>query len=157
MKIIIDTHEQCPYQFQGKHYAGVEIERGNLVTGDYSLHGLTDKIAIERKELSDLVQCLGCERERFEREIQRAQGLDFFSVVIESSWIELASGQYRSNLNPHSGCQSVLTFMARYGVPFFFAGSRAAAEYVCWSLLRQYLEGVTKRLKAIVKAHETAA
>lgn len=78
MKIIVDSRERCPYQFQGKHYAGVEIERGSLVTGDYSLHGLADRIAIERKELSDLVQCLGRERERFEREIQRAQGLASF-------------------------------------------------------------------------------
>lgn len=51
---------------------------------------MTDKVAIERKELSDLMQCLGEDRERFTRELVRAKGLDFFAVVIESNWQELA-------------------------------------------------------------------
>lgn len=110
-------------------------------------------MAVERKELSDLVQCLGRERERFERELQRARGLDCFAVVVEASWRDLAGGNYRSRLRPHAGCQSIAAFMARYGVPFLFAGSRAAAEYASWSILRQYLEGARKRLKAIVGAH----
>lgn len=153
MKILIDIREQAPFSFQGKHYAGVDIERGALQSGDYSLAGLSDKVAVERKELSDLVACLGRERERFERELQRAQGLDAFCVVVEASWRELAQGAYRSRLNPHSACQSIAAFMARYRLPFLFAGTRVAAEYVTWSFLRQYLEGARRRWKAIVKAH----
>lgn len=129
MKIIVDSREQSPFSFQGKFYADIQIETGTLATGDYSLAGLTDKAAVERKELADLVQCLGRERERFERELIRAQGLDCFAVVVEAGWQELAGGQYRSKLNPHSACQSVAAFTARYGTPFYFVGSRAAAEY----------------------------
>lgn len=156
MKIIVDTREQRPFAFSGKRYEGVEIERAGLITGDYSLAGLTDRVAIERKELADLVQCLGRERDRFERELQRGSGLDFFAVVIEGTCQELAGGEYRSQLNPHSACQSVAAFMARLRVPFLFAGSRSGAEYFTWSLLRQYLEGARKRYAAIVKAHEAA-
>lgn len=61
MKILIDTREQAPYSFQGKYYQDVKIEHGTLQSGDYSLAGLTDKIAVERKELPDLIQCLGRE------------------------------------------------------------------------------------------------
>lgn len=156
MKILIDTREQTPFTFQGKTYVDVQTEAGMLLTGDYSLAGLTDKIAVERKSFADLVQCLGRERERFERELQRAAALDFFVVVIEADWREIVQGQYRSQLNPHSACQSVAAFMARLRVPFLFAGSRAGAEYCTWSLLRQYLEGARKRLREIVKAHEAA-
>lgn len=156
MKIIVDTRERRPFSFAGKRYEGVITEAGSLATGDYSLAGLTDRVAIERKELADLVQCLGRERERFERELVRAAGLDFFAVVIEGTCLELANGEYRSQLNPHSACQSIAAFMARLRVPFLFAGSRAAAEYFTWSLLRQYLEGARKRYKAILKAHEAA-
>ncbi|WP_241160230.1 hypothetical protein [Desulfovibrio sp. ZJ369] len=53
---------------------------GSLTVGDYSLEGLTDKVAVERKELPDLVQCLGRERERFERELQRGMPLDAFAA-----------------------------------------------------------------------------
>lgn len=156
MKIIVDSREQAPFSFQGRFYDGVEVESGGLPTGDYSLAGLTDKAAVERKELSDLVACLGRERDRFERELQRAAALECFAVVIEAGWHELAGGQYRSKLKPHAACQSIAAFTARYRIPFLFAGSRKAAEYLTWSVLRQYLEGARKRLTAIVKAHEDA-
>ena len=156
MKILIDSREQTPFTFQGKTYADVQTETATLATGDYSLAGLTDKIAVERKSLADLVQCLGRERERFERELIRAAALDCFAVVIEADWRELAQGQYRSQLNPHSACQSIAAFTARLKIPFIFSGSRAGAEYMTWSVLRQYLEGARKRLRAIVKAHEAA-
>ena len=71
MLIVQDSREQAPYAFRAPRYEGVMVEVGPLQIGDYSLHGLQDKVAAERKELSDLVQCLGRERERFERELQR--------------------------------------------------------------------------------------
>ena len=156
MKILIDSREQAPFTFQGKTYAGVQIETGTLATGDYSLAGLTDKIAIERKSVADLVQCLGRERKRFERELIRAAALDSFVVVVEADWREIAQGQYRSQLNPHAACQSIAAFTARLKISFLLAGSRAGAEYMTWSVLRQYLDGARKRYAAIVKAHEAA-
>lgn len=156
MKIIIDSREQLPFAFCGEHYQDVTVSREALPVGDYSLAGLTDRAAIERKSLDDLVQCLGRERGRFERELLRAASLEMFCVVIESSWQELAQGQYRSRLNPRAACQSICAFMARRGIAFFFAGSRTAAEYVTYSLLQKYLEGSRKRLLAIVTAHDAA-
>jgi hypothetical protein len=153
MRVIIDSREQAPFAFQHERYAGTEVEVGTLDTGDYSLAGLADRVAVERKSLPDLVACLGRERERFEREMQRAAALDSFCVVIEAAWGELAGGKYRGQLNPHSACQSVLAFACRYRVPFLFAGSRVGAEYACWGFLRQYLEGARKRWGNIVKAH----
>ena len=100
--------------------------------------------------------CLGRERERFERELARGAALDAFAVVCEGSWLELSRGEYRSRLNPHAACQSVLAFAGRYRLPFFFAGSRGAAEYMTWGLLRQYLEGARKRWKAIAEAQGAA-
>lgn len=157
MRIIQDSREQSPFAFNSPRYEGVTVEVGALQVGDYSLHGLTDKVAVERKELSDLVQCLGRERERFERELQRGAALDAFAVVVEASWADLAGGNFRSRLNPHAACQSVLAFMSRYRTPFFFAGSRTAAEYATWGFLHQYLEGARKRWKTIVAAHGDAA
>lgn len=156
MRVIVDSREQVPFAFSGPRYEGVTVEVGTLTVGDYSLAGLTDKVAVERKSLPDLVACLGRERERFERELQRGAALDAFAVVVEASWADLAGGKYRSKLQPHAACQSVLAFAGRYRLPFPFAGSRAAAEYVAWFFLRQYLEGARRRWAAIVKAHDAA-
>lgn len=155
MKIIIDTREQEPFTFRHEKM-NATTELGTLAVGDYSLAGLEDKVAVERKSLSDLVMCLGRERERFERELARGAALDAFAVVCEGSWLELAQGEYRSRLNPHAACQSVLAFAGRYRVPFLFAGSRSAAEYMAWGFLRQYLEGARKRWKAIAEAQGAA-
>jgi len=154
MRIVADSREQLPFVFGHPKYAGTAVEIGTLSVGDYSVGGLTDRVAVERKSLPDLVACLAAERARFERELQRAAALDAFCVVVEASWADLASGQYRSQLNPHSACQSVLAFEARYRIPFHFAGSRAAAEYCTWGFLKQYLAGALKRYGAIAKAAE---
>ena len=156
MQIIVDSREQLPFTFSHERY-DVQIQQGTLAVGDYSLRNLEDKVAVERKSLPDLVQCLGRERSRFERELQRGMALDAFTVVVEASWSDLASGNFRSRINQHAACQSVLAFMARYRMPFLFAGSRAAAEYAAWGFLRQYLEGARKRWANIVKAHGEAA
>ena len=157
MKILIDSREQLPFAFSGKSFEDVTTEAGSLPTGDYSLAGLTDLVAVERKSLPDLVACLSHERERFERELVRARGLDAFAVVIEATFEDLAHGRYRSKLNPHSACQSVLSFSARLGIPFLFAGSRAGAEYATAGFLRQYLNGCRARIKAIEKAAQEGA
>ena len=156
MKILVDSREQRPFNFEHERY-DVQIQPGTLTVGDYSLAGLQDKVAVERKSLPDLVGCLGRERERFERELQRGAALDAFAVVVEAAWADLAGGNFRSQLNPHAACQSVLAFMSRYRTPVLFAGSRAAAEYVTWGFLLQFLEGARKRWASIVKAHGEAA
>ena len=158
MTILVDTREQKPFSFVGsRYYADVTTERTTLTCGDYSLPGFEDKVAVERKELSDLIQCLGYERERFERELLRGRGLDAFCVVVEANFEDIASGSYHSKFNPHAACQSVIAFMGRYRCPFWLAGSRKGAEYFTYSFLRQYLMDAQKRYKAIEKlVKETA-
>ena len=145
MKILIDTREQRPFSFIGETGEPIPTERATLATGDYSLAGYADRVAVERKSLADLVACLCHERKRFERELERARELDAFAVVVESSWDDLAAGRYRSRLNPHSACQSVVAFSVRFGTPFFFAGSRKGAEYTTVSFLRQFQKQEKRR------------
>ena len=152
MKIIVDSREQHPFTFEGRE--GVEIVSGSLTTGDYSLVGLEDRVALERKSLADLVSCLtGSNRERFERELNRGRALDYFAVVIEAGFGELTAKQYRSNLNPHAAAQSIIAFQIRHGVPFLWAGSHRAAEYLTYWSLAKYLREAAKRYESIVKAH----
>ncbi len=151
MKLIVDTREQLPFEFTHERYKDATLQKGTLSIGDYSVFGFENSVAVERKSLPDLVGCLGRDRERFERELQRARGLDSFCVVVEASWLDLARGEYRSQLNPHAACQSVMSFSARYGISFLFAGSRTAAEYVVYSFLRQYLKGIEIVMKNIQK------
>ena len=151
MTIVVDTREQAPFDFL-QCGADIETARAALSTGDYSLAGLETRIAVERKSLFDLVQCLGAGRARFERELQRAAALESFCVVVESTWQALVDGKYRSNLNPGAACASIAAFSARYGIAFHFAGNRAQAERYTALYLRQYLRGKAHELDAIRQA-----
>lgn len=150
MRLVVDSREQTPFTFAGYD---AEVSEGALTVGDYSLFGLTDRVAVERKSLADLVLCLGRERERFERELQRAAALSAFMVVVEAPWGDLAAGNYRSQLNPNSARQSVLAFTCRYRVPFMFAGTRAEAERMTFDYLWHYLRSARERLKTLLRAH----
>ncbi|MGN6544490.1 MAG: hypothetical protein ACTHK7_05545, partial [Aureliella sp.] len=62
---IVDTREQTPLDL-----APLRVQPGTLDTGDYALAGC-DSVRIERKSLPDLIACVGRERDRFDREIER--------------------------------------------------------------------------------------
>lgn len=50
--IVIDTREQAPLPF-----SRLAVERGTLVSGDYSFRGGEELFAVERKSIPDLVAC----------------------------------------------------------------------------------------------------
>ena len=81
LPIVRDSREQAPFTFSG---LPVEVSVGALEAGDYSLHGFERRVAVERKELGDLVGCLGTDRERFQRELARLRGYDCAAVVVEA-------------------------------------------------------------------------
>lgn len=150
MKIIVDSREQAPFNFSRYN---AEIEKAALSVGDYSLIGFQHHVAIERKEINDLIGCLmGSGRDRFERELSKARYFDLFAVVVEASMEDISRGRYRSQLKPQSALQSVFTFHVRYRVPFIWAGTRDGAEYTTYSLLSKYFYEIEQRYKQAAKA-----
>lgn len=98
LPIIRDFREQAPFAFSG---LPVEVEVGALEAGDYSVRGFERRVAVERKELQDLVGCLSGERDRFERELARLRGYDSAAVIVEEPMSALRQGRYRGHLNPN--------------------------------------------------------
>lgn len=148
MRILIDTREQIPFTFS--RFLNAEVEKATLPAGDYSFPGFEDRVAIERKELNDLIGCLkGSNRDRFERELNKARNYELFAVVIESSLEDVSKGRYHSEMKAHAALQSIFAFQVRYRAPFVWAGSRAAAEYVTYSLLEKYLTEIEKRFERL--------
>ena len=154
LKIIRDSREQCPFTFAGYP---VVVEVAVLEAGDYSLAGFERRVAVERKELGDLIGCLSGERERFERELARLRGYDCAAVVVEASSDDLRAGRYRSKLDAGAAWQSVLAFSMRYRVPFIFCQDREDAEAVTFNLLRHYHRDRARELQALTTPSKVAA
>jgi hypothetical protein len=151
-QIVRDTREQEPFLFLGYP---VEVVEGALNAGDYSIPGFTDRVAVERKSLSDLVGCLTTGRDRFTRELERLRGYESAVVVVESGYNDLAAGRYRSKLNPASALQSIVSMMQAYRMPFFFAGTRPNAERFAFDFLRHYYRHAEARYRAIQSMGDT--
>jgi ERCC4-type nuclease len=157
MIILVDTREQAPFLFRGRHYDHVETMPAALPTGDYSLPGFEDRIAVERKSLDDLIGCLmNDNRDRFERELFRAAPYELFTVVVEASVEDVRLGRFTSKMKPHSVFQSLAAFQVRYRVPFMFCGSRTGAEYWTYSLFDKYLKDIKDRMEIVRNGQDIA-
>ena len=143
MRLLIDTREQAPYEFEAPS------EVGTVPVGDYSICGLENHVAVERKELNDLISCLGSGRERFEKELHKGRALDYFALVIEASLSDLINGRYCSDMNPKSVIQSLLAFSVRYRLPIFFCENRKYGQRITESLLLKYGREIEKRFNLI--------
>ncbi len=122
---IVDSREQTPLDL-----TPLTVVQGTLATGDYSVRGLEHVIAIERKSESDLLACMGQERERFEREVQRLLGYPCRALVIESCWPSFDRGAWRSRITPAAAIGSLLGWTAA-GLPIVMAGDhQRAGQYV---------------------------
>ncbi len=115
MILLIDNREPDPHP-GGPHFS-VETARGTLQTGDFSLPCCEEWIAVERKTLDDLIGCLTNSRERFKKELQRAQRIRDFVVIVEGSYADILRGNYRSAMNPKAAWESVIAAAVRHPVP----------------------------------------
>ena len=151
MKIIIDTREQLPFQFEG-----IETIVDTLPTGDYSIEGLRHSVAVERKSLQDLLGCIGKQRERFEAELMRLRGYRHQMVIVEEPFEKILSGEYRhdgairSQVHPNAAISTICAWQGRLGVPFMFFDGRESAQKFLIEWFRQIVKGYVKQTEGII-------
>jgi DNA excision repair protein ERCC-4 len=144
MRILCDSREQKPFLFGGYD---VQVERAALPTGDYSLPAFEDKIAVERKNgIDELVTCLSRDRDRFSRELARAQSFEYFAVIIEGRLDDIMAGRYRSRMSSNAVIESIAALSVRYRMAFLFCGNRAQAERMTYSLLSKYQREIEQKM-----------
>lgn len=133
--LLVDTREQRPLRFSDL----VRVESVTLGTGDYSAAGLTDRVAIERKSLPDLVACCGPERDRFLDCCRRLRAYEVRAVVVEASVNDVLAHAYRSRMHPQSVLGTTIAIFADYGVPTIWAGDEQNAASIVERLLVRLL------------------
>lgn len=155
--IICDTRE--PKDGGWEPFFTVPTVRATLQTGDYSLLGAEHLISIERKALSDLLGSLTHDRSRFERELARGKGLDFFAVIVEASASDILAGRfgkYGNGCHARAIWESCCCFSVRYRSPFLFASDRITAARLAESLLTKWHRERRKVVDGIEKAARQA-
>jgi ERCC4-type nuclease len=117
--IAIDSREQAPLKF-----TRLQAVRWSLFTGDYSIKGLEDQFAVERKSIDDLVNCcLSSNRQRFAHELHRLRGFQFKRLLIVGCREDISAGLYHSRINPKAVLATLAAFEIRYDLPVAFAAT----------------------------------
>ena len=141
--IAIDTREQLPYFTKGvriglkRHPVGFQVK--TLKTGDYSIIGHEDKIAVERKSLADFYGSITRGRERFEREVERLSAIPHRVIVIEATMDNTLSPELQGRrFSGDSVSATIASWEVKYGVHFHCFRDRERAETFTFHFFMQY-------------------
>lgn len=146
--ILVDTREQAPFLFEDivDQATGNPIyvyqQQAGLRSGDYSILGMENQIAIERKSQSDFLGSITQGRERFQREIERLNEMEHASVVIEADWrgLLIEKAGY-SRLNPMVISRTITSWSIRYPrVHWWTCMNKRHAELMTFRLLDRFWE-----------------
>ncbi len=155
--ILIDDREKTPFGFPSHDGSKQVIHklRHRLLTGDYSLLGLEDFVAIERKKASELFHTVGAGRKNFIAELRRMEVIinrgGYAAIVVEGSLRQViglgeasdiamtARGVATAGVGRRVTAEQVIgtltTWSVMFRVPVWFAGGLAHAEALTFGLL----------------------
>lgn len=145
MRILVDTREPWPHPW-AKHLPEVEFVREMLDTGDIALAG-NPMIVIERKTVPDFMQSITSERDRFERELERATKLDQFTIIVEGCLSDCIGG----GMSINSVVGTVAKFF-RFRWPILFADTESLAAKIAIATLSQPIDRANKLVGRVQRA-----
>lgn len=150
-QMIRDTREQKGHGWSfGEHHPERRPPRcdgmviNTLKTGDYSMVGYTDLLAIERK--ADFAELWGNysaqKRPAFEAEMERMSKLKYAYIIIESTLnpdiMELSPPQFAKGVPGKSMIRWLMSVSVKYGVHIIPAGvcGKQIAQMICEEVVR---------------------
>lgn len=159
--VLIDTREQHPFSFTGIHTDAdreyrpllIPTQWQGLTTGDYSILGLSQSIALERKSREDLYGTIttgGERRDRFIAELERLSAIEFAAIVVEESFGAClrhppSFGKMDPQHRAKTLARSVLSWQQKYPrVQWMFADDRRLAEMVAYRYLEKFWQRHSK-------------
>lgn len=139
--VIIDTREQIPWEFEQFSSASHKLD-----TGDYSIEGLENIFAIERKKtVSEIAQNLS--ESRFKDVLERLSKLKYKYMLCEFSIDDILKYPVGSNI-PKSKWQylkitsqyilkKLTEIQVQYDIHIIFCGDRHSARQYAQSLMKR--------------------
>jgi DNA excision repair protein ERCC-4 len=136
--VVIDSQEHKGYTFERftNWFSGTIRKR--LAVGDYTLQGMEEEMAIERKTLPDLVNSIIQDRKDF---IEKCEKLSIFRkkcLVIEGSLSSIKTPYEDSQAHPNAVLGSLIAAQERWEIPVYFLDDSILAEEFVASMLSKY-------------------
>jgi len=126
--VLVDTREQQPFRLATNHPNWIGGEKHvALKTGDYSVEGMEQLLALERKNLADIVACTVAGRERFLSCCQRLTSFPWKAILIEASYEDLKRDcrEYGvvSEVHPNAVIGTLDAIEAKFGIPIIYTST----------------------------------
>lgn len=126
--VLVDTREQQPFPLCENHPNWIEGERRvALKTGDYTVEGMESLLALERKNLTDLVACIVTYRKRFLASCERLAKFRWKAILLEASYQDLKRGwedtDIPSVVHPNAVCGTLDAIEAKLGIPIIYTST----------------------------------
>ena len=134
---IVDTREQNPLSFRRFKGWFAKIEHRALRLGDYSVAGMEDICAVERKDLADLIGSFTSNRGVFVNRLRRMSELPHGLLVVTSSLTEIKSEYPYRAANPNRITQSLIAVLTGLRLPFICTDTHELGEEIVASYLYQ--------------------
>jgi len=134
---IVDTREQNPLSFRRFKGWFSRIEHRALRLGDYSIAGMEDTCAVERKDLADLICSFTTNRAVFIHRLRRMAELPHSLLVVTASLTEIKSEYPYRAANPNRIAQSLIAVLAGLRLPFICTETHELGEEIVASYLYQ--------------------
>ncbi|GAM10338.1 hypothetical protein OR1_02627 [Geobacter sp. OR-1] len=125
--VLVDSREQMPLCLFDRHpnwFGGEQCVA--LKAGDYSVAGMEDVLALERKSMSDAISSTIANRERFLRACERLAIFRWKAILIEASYEDMKT-PYRSfddlmtEAHPNAVCGTLDAIEAKFGIPVLYS------------------------------------
>lgn len=148
MHIYQDSREKKPYSFSK---FDCKVSKQELVTGDYCIkddgemdgNTFVPEFAVERKAPSDFLSSITHERDRFERELERADSFAHrMPIVIEQTEEYFMQDRHYANVHPNAIKATIESHADQYYVDYYFSRDRRRAAQLTF----EWLEWRAKRL-----------
>ena len=158
MTILADTREQPSARSEQRlNSLGCDYRRQKLNYGDYTYNfilpdgqelykpndSVDGVVVIERKmNLEELSQCFCQQRERFEREFERAKenNASIYLLVEDGNIEKILHGRYKTKFNNKAFTASVFAWMARYRTQIVFCQHEISGQIIHEILYRELKE-----------------
>lgn len=142
--IIIDTREQKPWYFPNYTTANKKLD-----TGDYSIEGLEDVLAIERKKsVSEIANNIT--EKRFKDVLERLKNTKYAFMLMEFDLKDVMNFPIGSNvpqrvwsklrISSNFIIKNLVEFQTQYNINLLFCGSPSNAAKMATSILRNIYE-----------------
>lgn len=148
VKVLADTREKTPWSFSKSKFVDEVVVKG-LKTGDYTIEGYENILAIERKASTSEI-ATNITESRWPDVLTRLSAYQYKYIICEFSLHNVLefpinsgipySKQKFVKISPQFILKSLTDIQVMYGIPVIFAGDRICAEAYADSVFKRVLE-----------------